>query len=230
MKTGNPILECGGSTPPSHGRLEGRPLPNGEPTRVKPPPSVLHRAIRRMIPALPLILLFAACDNMKHQPSLRPMEDTTQFPNGSSAQTPPPHTIARGTPPPRAVMTTGVTNGALTNDLPVPLTRDLLTRGRERFNAYCAPCHGEDGYGQGIVVRRGFPAPPSYHNDRLRSAPVGHVFDVITHGYGVMYSYADRVTVSDRWAIAAYIRALQRSQHATLADVPPERRDQLSSR
>lgn len=169
------------------------------------------------------MLMVAGCDNMKRQPNLRPLEATDHFANGTAAQLPPAHTVARGSPAPRATLVTGVRNGALTDELPVPLTAELLARGRERFNAYCAPCHGEDGYGQGIVVRRGFPAPPSYHEDRLRRAPIGHFFDVITHGYGVMYPYADRVVVKDRWAIAAYIRALQRSQHATVADLPQSR-------
>jgi len=176
-----------------------------------------------------IALLLAGCDNMKRQPNLRPMEGTDHFANGSSAQTPPAHTIIHGSPPPNDTFTTGVRNGALTNELPVPLTAELLGRGRERFNAYCAPCHGADGYGHGIVVRRGFPAPPSYHDDRLRNAPIGHFFDVMTHGYGVMYPYSDRVSIGDRWAIAAYIRALQLSQHATLADVPTEARSQLTA-
>jgi mono/diheme cytochrome c family protein len=88
-------------------------------------------------------------------------------------------------------------------------------------------CHGADGYGRGIVVRRGFPAPPSYHDDRLRQTPDGHLFDVMTRGYGAMLPYADRLSPRDRWSIVAYIRALQRSQHASLADVPAEVRDAL---
>lgn len=175
-------------------------------------------------------LLGFGCGNMKRQPNPRPLEDTDLFPNGTSAQTPPAHTVPHGARAPDDVVTTGIRNGALTTELPIPLTRELLVRGRERFNAYCAPCHGEDGYGRGIVVRRGFPTPPSYHEDRLRAAPIGHFFDVITHGYGVMYSYADRVSVDDRWAIAAYIRALQRSQHATVADLPEAERARLLQR
>lgn len=175
------------------------------------------------------VILLAGCDNMKDQRNLRAFEGTTHFANGSSAQPPPAHTIARGTPAPDDVAATGQRDGAPVTKIPVPLTPALLSRGRERFNAYCAPCHGEDGYGRGIVVRRGFPAPPSYHEQRLRDAPAGHFFAVITHGYGVMYSYADRVAVPDRWAIVAYIRALQRSQHATLTDVPPDRRAELAA-
>jgi len=95
---------------------------------------------------------------------------------------------------------------------PPPVTAELLARGRERFGIYCSPCHGYDGYGDGIIVARGFPHPPSFHDNRLRAAPAKLFFDTITNGYGVMYSYADRVDPADRWAIVAYIRALQESQ------------------
>ena len=96
----------------------------------------------------------------------------------------------------------------------------LLARGQERYGIYCSPCHGLSGNGDGMIVRRGFPAPPSYHSARLRAAPAKHFFDVITNGYGVMYSYAARVEPRDRWAIVAYIRALQESRNAKLADIP----------
>jgi mono/diheme cytochrome c family protein len=109
----------------------------------------------------------------------------------------------------------------------VVYTRAALTRGRERFDIYCAPCHGMAGDGNGYIALRGFPRPPTYHSDRLRAASDEHFFDVITHGYGVMYPYADRVAPNDRWAIVAYIRALQLSQHATLSNVPTEERSRL---
>jgi mono/diheme cytochrome c family protein len=100
---------------------------------------------------------------------------------------------------------------------PVPITTQLVLRGRERFDIYCAPCHGRVGDGRGMIVLRGFPAPPSYHTDRLRDAPDSHFYQVISAGYGVMYPYADRIAPTDRWAIVAYIRALQLSQHAPAA-------------
>ena len=103
---------------------------------------------------------------------------------------------------------------------PYPVTMQLLERGRERFDIYCAPCHSRVGDGDGRVARRGFPHPPSYHIDRLENAPDRHFYDVITHGYGVMYPYADRVSPEDRWAIVAYIRALQLSQDAPRAALP----------
>jgi mono/diheme cytochrome c family protein len=115
----------------------------------------------------------------------------------------------------------------LVNELPMPVTTELLARGQERFGIYCAVCHGDDAYGQGMIVQRGFPAPPSFHTDRLRQAPAGHFFDVMTRGYGVMYPYASRVTPADRWAITAYIRALQLSQHAPAAALPADIQVQL---
>ncbi len=104
--------------------------------------------------------------------------------------------------------------------LPYKVTMQFLQRGRDQFNAFCAPCHSRLGNGHGIVPKRGFPNPPSYHSQRLRAAPLTHFYDVMTDGYGVMYSYARRVTPKNRWAIAAYIRALQLSQHAPRKDVP----------
>ncbi len=108
-----------------------------------------------------------------------------------------------------------------------PLTQALLQRGQERYRIYCTPCHSELGDGKGMVVQRGFPAPPDYTSATLLKAPTQHFYDVITEGHGAMYSFANRVQPADRWAIAAYIRALQLARHATLADVPPEQRAQL---
>jgi mono/diheme cytochrome c family protein len=107
------------------------------------------------------------------------------------------------------------------------VTLALLERGQERYRIYCTPCHSELGDGHGMIVQRGFPPPPSFQSDPLRSAPPQHIYDVITRGYGVMYPFADRVQPADRWAIAAYIYALERSQHAALADVPADQRGRL---
>jgi hypothetical protein len=115
----------------------------------------------------------------------------------------------------------------LVKEFPYPVTRQMVLRGRQRFEMFCTPCHGYTGYGNGMIVQRGLNPPPSYHIDRLRQAPVGHFFDVMTNGYGAMYSYAQRVSVDDRWAIAAYIRVLQASQSGAIADVPPDRRAAL---
>ena len=112
---------------------------------------------------------------------------------------------------------------------PFPITRDDLQRGRAQFNIYCLPCHGETGDGHGMIVSRGLTPPPSYLLDRLRNAPVGHFYDVITHGYGAMYSYNERIVPADRWRIVAYIRALQLSQHADAATLPEEDRQKLQA-
>jgi mono/diheme cytochrome c family protein len=107
------------------------------------------------------------------------------------------------------------------NEFPFPITRQILDRGQERFNIYCSPCHGVLGDGKGMIVNRGFRSPPTYHQDRLRTAPLGHFFDVITNGFGAMPDYSMQVPPHERWAIIAYIRALQLSQNANVADVPP---------
>jgi hypothetical protein len=122
---------------------------------------------------------------------------------------------------------TGKINGELATAFPFPVTKVVLLRGQERFNIFCSPCHGRVGDGQGMIVQRGFRQPQSFHIQRLRESPPGYYFDVITNGFGAMYSYAARVPVEDRWAIAAYIRALQLSQNATWEDVPAEQQRQL---
>lgn len=112
-------------------------------------------------------------------------------------------------------------------EFPYPVTREMVERGRLRYNIFCSPCHGFSGHGNGMIVQRGLSAPPTFHSDKLREAPVGHFFDVITNGYGAMYSYGARVNVSDRWAIISYLRALQLSQNAAPGDVPPDQLTRL---
>jgi mono/diheme cytochrome c family protein len=170
----------------------------------------------------------SGCDNMQRQ---RGAKDVTlgNSPTPAVWQAPA-HTVARGSPAPGDPAFTGFRNGLPLAKNPLPVTRELLTRGRERFDIYCAVCHGRDGYGEGIVVRRGFPAPPSYHQDRLRDAPDGHFYDVITRGYGAMLPFSDRLTASDRWAVVAYVRALQRSQHVALSELPPDERTRFAQR
>ena len=166
---------------------------------------------------------------MRDGARLKPLEGNSFFPNDQVARPIEPHTVmhtASGDDPGRE---TGKVGDQLVTSVPFSITREVLLRGQERFGIFCAPCHGRTGEGNGMIVQRGFQAPPSFHSDRLREAPVGHFFDVITNGYGGMYSYADRVPVDDRWAIVAYIRALQLSQHAPLNDVPSTERQQLES-
>jgi Cytochrome C oxidase, cbb3-type, subunit III len=166
--------------------------------------------------------------DMHVQPKYLPDDGTNFFGDGRSERQPVPGTVARGQLRLDELLYSGKLNGVEANEFPFPITRADLERGRERFNIYCTPCHDYTGGGHGMIVQRGFPRPPSYHIDRLRNAPVGHFFDVMTNGFGSMYSYASRVTPEDRWRIAAYIRVLQLSQHATVDDVPESERAKLS--
>ncbi len=176
-----------------------------------------------------LALLLVGCRmDMHEQPKYLPYQPTTFFDDGRSERPVVPGTVARGHLHLDELLYTGKENGAVSNKFPFPITREDLERGRQRYNIYCTPCHDYTGSGRGIVVLRGFPSPPSYHIDRLRQAPVGHFFDVMTSGYGSMYSYASRIEPEDRWRIAAYIRVLQLSEHATLQDVPEAERQKLS--
>jgi mono/diheme cytochrome c family protein len=178
-----------------------------------------------------LILTAAAAGcrrDMFQQPSSKPLATSDFFRADNMASRPlVAHTVARGHLQADQAFYRGKIGTNLVSTFPITITRETLERGRERFEIYCAPCHGRTGAGNGIIVQRGYPAPPSYHIDRLRQAPAGHFFDVITQGYGVMYSYAQRVEPADRWAIAAYIRVLQQSQDGRVSDVPPDQRAEL---
>jgi mono/diheme cytochrome c family protein len=164
---------------------------------------------------------------MFNQPKSNPLRESDFFADGVASRPIPPHTIDRSAAVANDAFNTGMNGSNLVAVIPVPVTRELLVRGRERFEINCVPCHGEIGDGNGMVVQRGFPRPPSFHIGRLRDAPVGHFFDVMTRGYGVMYSQASHVATEDRWAIATYIRALQLSQHAKLDDLSPGEASQL---
>ena len=185
---------------------------------------------RRLALLAPLALLLAGCRMDMHvQPKYLPYEPSEFFPDGRSERQPVPGTVARGHLRLDELLYTGKENGVVSNRFPFPITRADLERGRERFNVYCTPCHDYKGTGNGMIVQRGFPHPPSYHILRLREAPVGHFFEVMTNGFGAMYSYAARVEPADRWRIAAYIRVLQLSENATLQDVPEAERGKLAS-
>jgi mono/diheme cytochrome c family protein len=183
----------------------------------------------RLILCLLSLLLTSSCRrDMFNQPSSQPLSRSDFFQDNQMASRPVVmHTVARGQLNEDEAFYTGKIGTNLVTTFPVPITRELLERGRERFEIYCSVCHGRAGEGNGMIVQRGFPVPPSYHIDRLRQAPVGHFFDVMTQGYGIMYSYAERVKPEDRWAIAAYIRALQLSHNVKLADLPPAQREKL---
>ncbi len=157
------------------------------------------------------LLLLSACDDlsMAQQKRYDVYRRAPLWADGAEARTPPDGTVEQG-----------ALAGATAVIDPPPVDAALLQRGRERYEAICTPCHGLTGHGDGMIVARGFSRPPSYHDDRLRAAPARYFVDVITSGYGVMYRYANRVEPRDRWAIAAYIRALQLSQGARVAEVP----------
>jgi mono/diheme cytochrome c family protein len=154
---------------------------------------------------------------------IKPLEASPMPGMASSSRPLVPGTVARGQLPADDPINTGMSGNKLLATIPVAVTRDMLEHGQGRFEIYCSPCHGRLGNGEGAIVQRGFPHPPDYKISRLVKAPVGHFFDVMTHGYGVMYSYAARVTPNDRWAVAAYLRVLQKVKR----DVVPEAKFEL---
>ena len=166
--------------------------------------------------------------DMHVQPKYLPYEPTDFFGDGRSERQPVAGTVARGHLKLDELLYTGKEDGVPADKFPFPITRADLERGRERYNVYCTPCHDYTGTGDGMIVQRGFPPPPSFHIDRLRTAPAGHFFDVMTNGFGAMYSYSARIEPEDRWRIAAYVRVLQASRHATIEDVPEAERQNLT--
>jgi mono/diheme cytochrome c family protein len=178
--------------------------------------------------ALAASFVLAACQQkMADQPRYQPLQRSTFFGDDRSARPRIPGTVAREDPQGNAPLFTGLDGHTPVADLPLPVTQALIQRGQERFEIFCAPCHDRVGTGNGMIAQRGYRHPPSYHIARLRDAPIGHFFEVMTHGFGQMPSYADQIAVQDRWAIAAYIRALQLSEHAELADAPAAERARL---
>lgn len=176
------------------------------------------------------VLMLAGCQNgMENQPKYEPYEASTLFDNGMASRPLLPNTVARGQLRSNTHLYAGQQEGRQAEEFPFQVTEAVVLRGQERYNIYCTPCHGYSGQGDGIIVQRGLTPPPSLHEERLRGAPVGHLFNVITNGLGTMYSYGERIPPEDRWAIIAYIRALQLSQNATLADVPAEQQPVLEA-
>lgn len=173
------------------------------------------------------VLALSGCNtDMWRQPKQEPLDESEFYADGAANRPLVPGTIARGHLREDDAYFVGAANGKWLDGFPAGITvdKDLLSRGQERYNIYCTPCHGRIGDGQGMIAKRGFTLKRpvgNYHTDRLRKMPVGHFYDVITNGYGAMFSYASRVEPQDRWAIVAYIRALQLSQYAAPADLDP---------
>lgn len=193
--------------------------------------------IRFVLIALGLVFLLAGCrQDMQNQPKMIPYRSTEFFPDQRSARYPMPGTVPRYEDAtldreqldPGSYFLTGRRGPVFGNDLPFQLTPEVMKRGQERFNIYCAPCHSRLGDGNGMIVQRGFKRPPTFHQQRLRNAPLGHFYEVITGGWGAMPDYAAQVKPADRWAIAAYIRALQRSQNPEPSDLTAEDRAKLT--
>lgn len=184
---------------------------------------------RSMLPlsAVLLGMLAGGCviqQDMAHQPKNRPLSPSTFFEDGRSERAPVENTVARGS----------IANDELllsrdSNAFPLPLTPELMARGQERYNIFCTPCHGLQGDGNGMIVMRGMKHPPPYHQDRLRQVPNGYLFDVITNGFGGMLGYSAQIPPADRWAIVAYLRALQLSRHAPVSELPQALRDKLNA-
>jgi len=176
-----------------------------------------------------LLFLVAACDDdMAVQAKCPPLGEIQDFKDGACAQPLPDGVIAANAVVNNNALTSGKVNGHYVTAIPIVLSADVLQRGQNRYTIYCAVCHGQAGYGDGIATKYEFPAPPSFHTDALRNQPVGFYFDVITSGYGKMYPYATQLNEPDRWAVVAYIRALQLSQHAPAKSLPTSDQEQLS--
>jgi hypothetical protein len=178
--------------------------------------------LRTMSPlGLLAVLALAGCrQDMHDQPRFKPLAQSDFYADLRSARSPVEGTVARGQLHEDSYFYTGKFGNNPGDYMPFPVTDEVLARGRERFNIYCAPCHSRLGDGNGMIVQRGFRAPPSYHTERLRKAPLGYFFDVTTNGFGAMPEYASQIPARDRWCIVAYIRALQLSQGAAMGDVP----------
>jgi mono/diheme cytochrome c family protein len=191
----------------------------------------------RSLPAVFCLLLAACClllavgcrQQMAETGREKPLDHSAFFEDQRVARPLVPGTVAHGQLKADAAFYTGKSRDGLVDQLPVPLTKELLARGRDRFEIFCTPCHGRVGTGEGAVTKRGMRLPPSYHIQRLREAPIGHFFDVITNGFGIMPEYAGQVPPVDRWAIAAYIRALQVSQGIPVAELTPDERAKLDA-
>lgn len=191
----------------------------------------MRRTALPSVLALALVAaLGAGCrQDMHDQPKVKPQSESTFYPDGRGARPLEAGTVARTGAPGDTPFLTGRQDGQPVRVAPVAVSDAVLARGRQRYDVFCAPCHDRVGTGQGMIVQRGYRRPPSFHLERLRQEADGYFFDTISNGFGVMPNYAQQVPVADRWAITLYIRALQLSQGATLADVPDAERARLAT-
>jgi mono/diheme cytochrome c family protein len=167
------------------------------------------------------LLVIAGCrQDMQNEPKMIPQRGSSFFADGRSVRPQVENTVARGQLDQDQYFYTGLVDGKEQNTLPFPVTLEVLERGQERFNVYCTPCHSRVGNGDGMIVQRGYKPAGNFHDPKRLAEPLSHYFFVMTHGYGAMPDYSSQLTPADRWAVAAYIRALQLSQNATPADVP----------
>ena len=171
------------------------------------------------------LFLLSGCSlkqDMALQPKNRPLSPSDFFSDGRSARPLVENTVARG-----SVLEDEMTISKESNAFPLPLNQELLERGENRYKIFCSPCHGLQGDGNGMVAMRGMKHPPSYHQDRLRQVPNGYIYDVITNGFGAMFGYSAQIAPRDRWAIVAYVRALQLSRNVKISDLPPDVREKV---
>ena len=199
-------------------------------SKLKSEMTIAKRRLTTLLGAALLLIGAAGCElrqAMYDQEKYEPLEASAFFADGMSFRAQVDGTVARGQLMLDEHFYQGKIQGQLAETLPVAVDRQLLERGRERYNIFCAPCHDQTGAGNGMIVQRGLKQPLTFHQQRLREVPVGHFYDVITNGFGVMYSYASRISVADRWAIVAYIKVLQLSQNLEFDQLPAEDQRQL---
>ncbi len=199
-------------------------------SKLKSKMTIANRRLAALLGVVLLLVSTAGCElrqAMYDQEKYEPLEASAFFADGQSFRSQVDGTVARGQLMLDDHFYQGKIQGQLAATLPVAVDRPLLARGRARYNIFCAPCHDKTGEGNGMIVQRGLKQPPTFHQQRLREVPVGHFYDVITNGFGVMYSYASRISVADRWAIVAYIKVLQLSQNLEFDQLPAEDQRQL---
>jgi mono/diheme cytochrome c family protein len=208
--------------PPQHGYPSRKTVISKPETRNQKPETVLALAL-----CATMFILLGCEQQMADQPRYDPLEPSNFFADGQSARPAVENAIARGTLREDEHLYDGMTKGAPATTFPFPITAEVLQRGRERYDIFCSPCHSRTGNGDGMIVRRGFSRPASFNLERLREAPPGYLFVVMTNGFGAMPPYRQQISPEDRWAIVGYIRALQASQNMRLSDLPADAREKL---